>query len=345
MVEIFFENPNEERIGPGKEKYLYYSSKAYFTYGLNRNKFQNGYLGLNPSEVSGIFHIRYPESKPLKATKIELYFCGIVNTQWADYNGYCSNSKEICKEMKCIWKANSNEENITSLDYPFKFTIPNESPSSINYIGEYKVNGTIYYTINAIIYRKTRRIFESSEKVIEVRADIKRWQLLTCPDYNPDLLIEKNELYKCQVLLDKSTFDIKGIINIPINFQIYKQNVIVKKIKVKLVEYFKLKNFAASNKGSLVKQTVNGNEVLSIPNSENEFSVVVKLDLSKVKKLWNNEAVINCSCITELFEIFHKVKINILMGKANSVKFKKEIKLCNIVSDDALEEYMEDNIF
>ncbi|CAG8439525.1 17307_t:CDS:2 [Dentiscutata heterogama] len=291
MDEISFENQSGERIGPGKEKYLYYSSKAYFTYGLNRNKFQKGYLGLNPSEVSGIFHIRYPESKPLKARKIELYFFGIIYTQWADYNGYyCSNSKEICKKMKCIWKANSNEENLTSLDFPFKFTIPNESPSSINYVGEYKANGTIYYTINAIIYRKKRRIFESSEKVIEVRVDIKRWQLLSCPDYNPDLLIKKNELFKCQVLFDKSTFDVKGIINVPINFQIYKQDVIVKKLR-------------------------------------------------------NNEAVINCSCITELFEIWHKVKINILMGKANSVKFKKVIKLCNIVSDDALEEYMVNNFF
>lgn len=285
-----------ESIGPKKGKYLYHSSKAYFTFELNRNKFQKGYLGLNPSEVSGVFHIRYPENKPLKATKIELYFVGMVHTQWADYNGYhCSNSKEICKKMKCIWEINSrNEENITNLDFPFKFTIPNESPS-------------------------------------------------VCPDYDPELLIKRTDSFKCQVLLDKSTFDIKGIINIPINFQIINQDVIVKKINVKLIEYFKLNSLSSVDKRCLVKQSVNGNEVLSVPNSENEFSIVVSLDLSKVKKLWNNKASINCSCITELFEVWHKVKIEILMGKANNVKFKKIVKLCNIVSDDTLEEYMMNN--
>ncbi|KAF0375123.1 hypothetical protein F8M41_012762 [Gigaspora margarita] len=334
-----------ESIGPKKGKYLYHSSKAYFTFELNRNKFQKGYLGLNPSEVSGVFHIRYPENKPLKATKIELYFVGMVHTQWADYNGYhCSNSKEICKKMKCIWEINSrNEENITNLDFPFKFTIPNESPSSINYIGKYRANGSIYYIINATIYRKRTKIYENSEKIVEVRSDIQRWQLPVCPDYDPELLIKRTDSFKCQVLLDKSTFDIKGIINIPINFQIINQDVIVKKINVKLIEYFKLNSLSSVDKRCLVKQSVNGNEVLSVPNSENEFSIVVSLDLSKVKKLWNNKASINCSCITELFEVWHKVKIEILMGKANNVKFKKIVKLCNIVSDDTLEEYMMNN--
>ncbi|CAG8803588.1 26110_t:CDS:1 [Racocetra persica] len=338
MVEIPLE---DERIGPEKSEYLYRSSKAYFTYGCNRTTFQKGYLGLNSSEVNGVFHIRYPELKPLRATKIELCFSGIIHMQWSDYNGYhCSNSKEICKQRKCIWKTNSNYENITYFDYPFSFVIPNESPSSINHIGKYKANGMIYYTMSATIYRKRVQIFQSSNKIVEVKIDIRRWQLPACPAYEPELLIKKPDLFECRVSIYKTTFDICGFINIPINFRLFKQDVTVKKIFVKLVEYFKLTTMRLYYKGCLVKQTVNGNQVLPVPNSENEFSVIVRLDLSKAKKLWNNEAVINCSCITELFEVWHKVKIEILMGKAGKVKFKKMVELCNIVSDDALEGYM-----
>ncbi|CAG8730789.1 2560_t:CDS:1, partial [Cetraspora pellucida] len=137
-------------------------------------------------------------------------------------------------------------------------------------------------------------------------------------------------------------FDIHGFINIPINFRLLNQEVTVKKIFVKVIEYFKLMTITSYYKRCLIKQSVNGNQVLPIPNSENEFSVIVQLDLSKVKKSWNNEAVINCSCVTELFEVSHKVKIEILMGKADKVKFKKPVELCNIISDDALEEHMND---
>ncbi|CAG8523222.1 5700_t:CDS:1 [Acaulospora colombiana] len=316
---------------PPRNEYRHYSSKAYFTHAPSKTQFQQGYLGVQPSIIKGTFHLRYPEAQPLLVERIEITFKGKGSVRWKQGKREYRRVNKFFRLTKRIWSslASDHFEPIVSLDLPFEFTIPDVSPSSIPQID----NGIIKYSLKAKIYRKSNFIMKFSSKIIEVWVNINRWNLPPAPDYETLPITKRFEMFECQMSLNQTIFDANDTINIPIKFILFDMRVSVKKVVVRLKQYHRLK--AHDHDSKLTKKYVAGHEVsgdqiLMSSDSSNEFLVGLKLNLPESHDL-------RCSCNTILIDIWHRIKVRIHMGNANTsyVNFEKDVKIYNVIPADS----------
>ncbi|CAG8577510.1 6771_t:CDS:2, partial [Diversispora eburnea] len=87
-------------LRPPKELHKKYSEKLSFCYTPVHSQFQDGYLGINESSVSGILELNFPSDDPVHVKQIEYVF-------WTEIHGERSKThrhKEIliCQDI-CVW--------------------------------------------------------------------------------------------------------------------------------------------------------------------------------------------------------------------------------------------------
>src|SRR5436190_382148 len=127
------------------------SRKCFFSYPYNMTSFQTGYLGIGPSKISGGFHLRYPISKPLYASRIDATLVGRESLSFYDdlTNVFYSSTQRIYQS--------DNFSPITSLDLNFDFSLDDDIPPS--YSSSLKPDTTLFqniiqYEIKITIFRK-----------------------------------------------------------------------------------------------------------------------------------------------------------------------------------------------
>ncbi|CAG8611679.1 5711_t:CDS:1 [Acaulospora morrowiae] len=328
-----------ELIHP-REYYTNYSKKIYFTYLPRQTQFQQGLLGLQPSKIAGVFHLRYSQDRPLKAKRIVLYFKGKTFVRFDEGNEQHKLKQQFLNMSKTIWTSQSegNFEDITSLDIPFEFDIPNTSPSTVISMEKTGI-GLITYTLQAKIFRVSHLLLLQHVKAVKCRLDINRWATLPSPDYYPAPFSYGLPKFQCQLLLDQSVFGIGNVIPLPIKFILFDMRVCVKKITVRIKEYHLLKlTLELDNpkskiiKVSLFETIVGGDKVLPVIGSNNEFMVTIKCDLRESFRK------IQCDCETPLIDIWHMLKIKVNMENAGvgHLYMEKEMKIYNILQNDLL---------
>ncbi|CAI2163278.1 711_t:CDS:1 [Funneliformis geosporum] len=327
--------------------YLHCSTKAYFQ-STNPTDFQQGCYGIEDTVLKGSFHLRYSTNSPLWASKIEMILEGKQFVTWKGVRGeVVRGEKMLCKQTKIIWESINNEfEEIITLDLPFEFPLPNNLPATITPLNviEYGGNiaggvagdgsevGHITYILRAEITRPINifKLRMNSKKIIDIWCRIHRWQ---SPPLN-DRPFKWNGNFMgigYEVELEKTLFNYKDIINIPMKFFVNDlTNVKIKKIYVRIKEYHKLKFNGKSNTiGGFVVADSSFGEQMRKSNSGKDHYYFIKMQLNLTKA--NLGRKLNCSMNTEYIDIRHKLKIKItLSSSSKNIELDKEISILNV---------------
>ncbi|CAG8693874.1 17582_t:CDS:1 [Acaulospora colombiana] len=299
-----------------------------------------GLLGLQPSKIAGVFHLRYSQDRPLKARQIVLYFKGKTHVKFEEGNEQHKLKQQFLNQSKIVWSSQSEGifEDLTTLDIPFEFNIPNNSPSTVTSMEKSDI-GLITYTLQAKIFRVSNLLLLNHAKIVKCRLDVKRWVALPSPDYYATPFSYEFPKFKCQLLLDQSVFGINSVILLPVKFILFDMRVCVEKITVRIKEYHLLKMAMELDnpKSKVVKKSVleiviGGDKVLPVNNSNNEFMVNIEFNLREA------HGKIQCNCETPLINIWHmlKIKINMKNADVGHLYMEKEVKVYNILQNDLL---------
>ncbi|RGB26541.1 hypothetical protein C1646_720877, partial [Rhizophagus diaphanus] len=219
------------------------STKAYFK-SQNPTNFQHGFYGIENSTIRGSFHLYYPVNSPLYTNKIELIFEG--------------------------------KQSIS-----FEFHLPDNLPSTITSLnvksyggkiaggvaGDGTEIGHITYSLRAEIFRPINifKLHLNQKKIVDIWCRIQKWQNLESLNTfdKPFRWLDSNDDIRYDVELEKTMFNYKDMINIPMKFFINDLDKIkIKKICVRIKEYHELKINDKSKKigGFVVTDTVFGEQ-------------------------------------------------------------------------------------
>ncbi|GBC01254.1 hypothetical protein RclHR1_04110006 [Rhizophagus clarus] len=337
------------------------STKAYFKPTPNPTSFQHGYYGIENSTIKGSFHLCYPVHSPLYSDKIELIFEGIQVISWKENNIVTTKENILYKQSKIIWKStNNNYEELSILDLPFEFDLPDNLPATItslnvkghegNNAGGVAGDGTeighITYSLRAEISRPINlfKLQISQKKIVEVWCRIQRWQKLEGINTfdRPFKWINSNDDIRYEVELEKTLFNYKDTINIPMKFFINDLNKVkIKKISVRIKESHELKIDDKSKKigGFVIIDTAFGEQAKKsrTSNGDDYYFIKMKLNLTKA----NLGRKLNCSTINEMIDIRHKLRIKILLENSNSpsIELEKEITILNFITKQDISEH------
>ncbi|PKC15064.1 hypothetical protein RhiirA5_408644 [Rhizophagus irregularis] len=330
------------------------STKAYFK-SPNPTNFQHGFYGIENSTIRGSFHLCYPVNSPLYTNKIELIFEGKQSISWKENNNIINDEKIIYKQSKIIWKSkNNNYKELSTLDLLFEFHLPDNLPSTITSLnvksygekiaGGVAGNGTevghITYGLRAEIFRPIN-IFKlqlNQKKIVDIWCRIQRWQSLESLNTfdRPFRWVDSNDGIRYDVELEKTMFNYKDTINIPMKFFINDlDKVKIKKICVRIKEYHELKINDKSKKigGFVVTDTAFGEQAkkLKTNNDDDYYFFKMRLNLTKT----NLGRKLNCSVNNEMINIRHKLKIKIYLENSNlpSIDLEKEITILNFATE------------
>ncbi|CAG8611285.1 14091_t:CDS:2 [Acaulospora morrowiae] len=313
----------------------------HFSYSLRNPTFQQGYHGIQPSFIIGTLHLKFPNRKPLKARKIEIYFKGSMS-----------------KANKKLFESTRNELDgeITELNLTFEFKIPKDSPSTVIPINSLKAQGEISYSIRAVITQRPLKFLNMEKprcKMVEVRCPITRWSLpITATasrnnyeslnDTSPVMFTKSNKQVEGQITFGQSTFRNESLVMVPLKLVFHHSNTHIrsfasgrphiKKICMQLKEYQRLKVKARyyMEKRSLISSEFPPSKLSSIPDAPDEFHMELKLDTS----LADCKYPINSAAQTEMVDVWHKLKIKVCMNNAKDLTFEKKITLVNAICEE-----------
>ncbi|CAG8632172.1 10863_t:CDS:2, partial [Diversispora eburnea] len=167
-------------LRPPKELYKKYSEKLSFCYAPGHSQFQDGYIGINESSVSGILELNFPSDDPVHDKQIDITLKGVEYVFWTENHGKNSKTyrhKEIliCQDI-CVWRSHDNTyQQINELQLPFQFELPDNLPSSVKFARE---ESKIYYSLKASMKQESSMLkFRGSTKFIKIRCPITRYSL------------------------------------------------------------------------------------------------------------------------------------------------------------------------
>ncbi|CAG8494771.1 15660_t:CDS:1 [Funneliformis caledonium] len=327
--------------------YLHCNTKAYFQ-STNPTDFQQGYYGIENTVLKGSFHLRYSTNSPLCANKIEMILEGKQCVSWKDVHGKeIRGEKMLCKQTKIIWESLNNEfEDILTMDLPFEFSLPNNLPATITPLnvsghitggvaGDGSEVGHITYSLRAEISRPMNifKLRMNTKKIIDVWCRIHRWK--SPPLHDRPFKWKGNVMgIGYEVELEKTLFNYKDIINIPMKFVVNDiTNVKIKKIYVRIKEYHKLKVNGKSKTigGFVVADSAFGEQMrkstTTTSGRDHDYFIRMQLNLTKT----NLGRKLNCSTKTEYIDIRHKLKVKITLNPSSkSIELDKEISILNV---------------
>ncbi|RIA88734.1 hypothetical protein C1645_230618 [Glomus cerebriforme] len=337
------------------------STKAYFKSTPNPTSFQHGYYGIENSIIKGSFHLNYSVDSPLYTNKIELIFEGKQLVFWKENNDNIFEEKILCKKTQIIWEStNSHYEKISTLDLSFEFPLPDNLPATITPInvegygeqiaGGIAGNGTeighITYCLRAEISRPTN-IFKlqiNPKKIIDVWCKVHKWQYPSTLEKTFDqpfkwIEFKEDKDINYEVELEKTLFNYKDTINIPMKFFINDINKVkIKKIFVRIKEYHELKVNDKSKKigGFVVVESALGEQTRKLKTNDDKEYYFIKMQLNLTKT--NLGRKLNYSMNTEMIEVWHKLKIKITLESSDilelpSINLEKEISILNLVTN------------
>ncbi|KAF0548115.1 hypothetical protein F8M41_026493 [Gigaspora margarita] len=345
----------QQTIGP-KVPRSTNSKKVFFAFSPGESSFQRGYFGAHPNVyLTGVLHIRYTNKKPIFARKVEVSFVGKESVFFAgtleegqkikedDDDDFSdddvstetlsthSAKRTIFSSSTCLWRSQSkgSYEGVTELDLPFRFKLPENLPPSL-YMD--KGCGRIYYMLKAKISR--RPIDPDSrnyEKKIKIFCPIVRYTVI--PPQAPSRWLVKQEgpalphAVGYDVSLNNSTFGSGLSYVVPIKLTFHEPQIYLKKIFVGIKEYHELRTdkYETATKRYIVEETINAENIISTSNSENEYSLDVKLSIPSSRNLVYS---VDSTYIT----VSHKIKVKFHLGKAPNIKLSKFINIKNMVS-------------
>jgi hypothetical protein len=160
---------------PFPTDYIKSDPRMFFSYNPANSKFQNGYLGVGISTISGMLHIRL--SNAVRAKNITLNFIGSENVEWYKFKIIRANEIFASKLIN-IWESGTElgHELITDLDLPFEFEIPGNAVES--FVTQF---GKVQYTLIATINRMS-----NSKKIsIEVMIPLYRRKIALEQEMSP----------------------------------------------------------------------------------------------------------------------------------------------------------------
>jgi hypothetical protein len=338
------------------------STKAYFKSSPNPTTFQHGYYGVENSTIRGSFHLIYPVDSPLYTNKIELIFEGKQFVSWKENNNIITDERIIHKQSSIIWKSTNNHyEEISTLVLPFEFHLPDNLPTTITSLnvkscggkiaggiaGDGTEIGYITYNLRAEISRPIN-IFKlqiNQKKIVDVWCRIQKWQNLENLNDEPFIWQDSNDDIRYEVKLEKTLFNYKDMINIPMKFFINDSSEVkIKKICVRIKEFHELKINDKSKKikigGFVVVDTALGEQAKKLKSDDDDYYYFnMKLNLTKT----NLGRKLNCSINNEMINIRHKLKIKIFLENSNlsSIDLEKEITILNFITK---QETLEQNL-
>ncbi|CAG8526417.1 5699_t:CDS:1 [Racocetra fulgida] len=362
---------------PPRYAYKRKSKSAYFSYSLRDQTFQQGYLGVQPSTIQGNFHLRYKKTKPLLAYSVDIFFKGKIKVEWNDGQNVHSGLKTLFEYGVRVWSAESIQHHelsvikttrgklmtiltpqstdhkqkrfgeITSLDLPFEFLIPNNAFSSITSINSLSAVGKISYYIKAVISRHISpyKLLRKSSKVVEIRCPIMRWNLPLNTAPRPVILTKSNDSLECQITFRQTTFQKGSLILVPIKLVIHDPKIFIKKIFVELREYhlLKVKRQDQSVERSIITSKVSNKNLLQIPDTENEYYIEMKLDTSLI----DSKHPLNVSMSNDTppltrysgvdIEVSHKIIVKIALRNAQDIMLVKAISIVNAINEKEAE--------
>ncbi|CAG8800025.1 9714_t:CDS:1 [Dentiscutata erythropus] len=365
---------------PPRHAYKRNSKKAYFSYSLRDQTFQQGYLGVQPSTIQGNFHLRYKTTKPLLAYSVDIFFKGKIMVEWNDGQNVHSGFKTLLEHGVRVWSAEPIQHHepsavkttrgklmtnltpqstnydrnrmmhfgeITNLDLPFEFLIPNNALSSIIPMNKFAAIGKVSYYIKAVIsrYLPPYKFLRKSLKIVEVRCPITRWNLPLNIPPRPTTLTKSNDSLDCQITFRQTTFKKGSLILVPIKLIIHDQKTFIKKITVELKEchLLKVKRRDQIIERSVITSKASSENLSLIPNTTNEYYIEMKLDMNLIdsKRPLNVSMSNDTPPLTRYsdvdIEVTHKVIVKIYLKNARDLKFVKPISIVNAIDEKEAE--------
>jgi hypothetical protein len=307
--------------------------------------FQQGYLGLEPSKVTGTLKINYPSTKPLIAKKIEVAFSGKEEIEWTEYQpnarGFTasvvhSEQHEFIYNVINIWEANEMDDDsngkdnykvLNDLELPFSFILENNLPPSST-IKFDDGSGRIYYRVVVVIYRKSN-IFklQGKKKVVKFTIPITRYAR---NPHQPEMIIWSSDNEKKEIIydvkIDRNIFAKGELMEIPIRITLHNSQVKIKKVFVGIKQCGEL-----WNAGSLVKrdknhypvwQEVKSNKIKLAADSEQGYYIEMNMKIP-------DDDTIKCSVNQSLIIIWHQVDVKINLEGADDILLERKVKIVN----------------
>ncbi|PKY47205.1 hypothetical protein RhiirA4_521979 [Rhizophagus irregularis] len=322
---------------PPKSQYKDSCKNIFFSYSQNNSNFQQGYLGIQQTKITGILNIRRPITNPLLTDKIEIIFTGKEFVKWNEAEVGNNISNKFIELSYIIWESSIKGvyQKITELDLPFEIPLPDYLPASLFF--KRPITSKIYYILKAKISRPTKYFgLKCDVKIVSVICPITRWNLpikptsLLIPMVRTSNPTSKGVEY--EVNLYQTTLGIGNSIIIPISLTLENMKVYVKRIKICLKEYHQLmqKKVVHYNSEDIVKSEIFGDQLMLVSGTMNKYEIKAKLDL--VTK--NQEKPILPSVHSDHIVIWHKIEVKITLNDAPKIKFEKEVNVVNTICEE-----------
>src|SRR5687767_14280142 len=90
---------------PPKSQYKNSCKDIFFSYSPNNTNFQQGYLGIQQTRITGILRIRKPITNPLLTDKIEIIFTGKEFVQWGEVEMDRNINNNLIELSYIIWES------------------------------------------------------------------------------------------------------------------------------------------------------------------------------------------------------------------------------------------------
>ncbi|GBC01253.1 hypothetical protein RclHR1_04110005 [Rhizophagus clarus] len=322
---------------PPKSQYKDSCKNIYFSYSPNNSNFQQGYLGIQQTKITGILNIRRPITNPLLTDKIEIIFTGNEFVKWNEVEMGNNINNKFIELSYVIWESSIKGvyQKITELDLPFEIPLPDYLPASL--LLKRPIASKIYYILKAKISRPSKYFgLKCDVKRVSVICPITRWNLPMNPTSQLIPMIRtSNPTLKgvdYDVNLTQTTLGIGNSIIIPISLTLENMKVYVKRIKICLKEYHQLmqKKVVHYNSENIVKSEVFGDQLMLVSGTMNKYEIKAKFDLITR----NQEKQILPSVHSDYIVIWHKIKVKIDFYDAPDIKFEKEVKVVNTICEE-----------
>nr|CAG8568144.1 12444_t:CDS:1 [Entrophospora candida] len=295
---------------PPRKSYIKYSTKVNFSYPVGQYSFQIGRLGIEDSYITGTLHLQFDQDEPLFAKKIILKFIGNENVSWTERRTnsaankrehtasvtYSANNVLCCLTTCLLETSNDSYQKILNMDFPFKFKLPENIPSSLN-----AGAGNVDYMLIAEISRKRNILkFQKSKKRVSCYCNILKYYLLPPPipiywvEYDTKKAIELNGL-GYDIRMDGENFGPSNPIIVYAKLKLYNPKLKIKEIFVGLKKYcsFKAEGNTNSVKGYVLNERVVGDTITW--DNYNEYYCVFTLnvpeDLTRIGQTFKHKLV------------------------------------------------------
>ncbi|RHZ54352.1 hypothetical protein Glove_428g48 [Diversispora epigaea] len=333
-------------LRPPKELYKKYSEKLSFCYTPGQSQFQDGYLGITESSVSGILELNFIPDKPIHAKQIDITLKGVEYVFWTEKHGESTKvhrHKEILiRHDLCVWRSPDNTyQQINELQLPFQFELPSHLPSSVKFGNE---ESKIYYSLKAIMKQESNMLkFRGSTEFIKIRCPITRYSLFPTiliptqfSNYDDPSTISRGIGYS--ISLEHNVFSQLNPIIINFGLIFHKPNLKIKEVilGVKQKIKFRVKFARRRFKKYVLKSVIKGNEIKNRLDYNNEYKSSVKFEIpprndTKLKSVRH-------SIDRHYINVSHKIKFKIKFGffGGSDITWEKDIKIENMITQDLI---------